>query len=384
MTTLLMTQQQNPELDTFAASPSRPPIVPPVPPGLPGPEGPWSRAQVIALTLAKAEANHLVPWEFLGLVMAEGLDVQASRPVSSEDWRRYWLPPDPFDVSFGLGQHSARYSDEYAAWCRSHGMSPDSAQADVYPGDDVIAAIRDAYFDPYHALDVTAVTYKYWRYNPEVPYLTAAVAYNGPSYYHTPELSPNYRNYRDNGILARSMLGLDGVAPGVPATVDRVFSEDVPDIVTHQANKWSCSVRSVYSGLYQMAARGLTAPVTYGDGGPRDVYEWMVPEYANAEWGLLNHTGSGMATMLRNHGFTAWNRYPSSLSDVQERAGLQPLFLGGLHWGHWVNVRGVEADGTLILENPSPGFAGVADILRDSFARLGDGNGMMSLVGIDI
>jgi hypothetical protein len=381
VTSLLLTQQQASDLDGHTALPI---LVPPIVPGLPGPDGPWSRAQLTALTLSKAETNHLVPWEFLGLMLAEGLNERASRPVSQEDWRRYWLPPNPFDVSFGLGQHAVRYTEEYAVWCRSHGINPDSTQADAYPGDDVIAAIRDAYYNPYHALDVAAVAYKYWRYNPEVPYLTAACAYNGPSYYHAPELSPSYRNYRDSGIQARSMLGLDGVAPGVPAISDRVFSEDVPDIVTHQANNWTCSVRSVYSGLWQMAAKGLTEAVTYGDGGPRDVYDWMVPTYATQATGLLNHTGSGMAAMLRSHGFTAWNQYPSSLADVQAKAGLQPLFLGGITWGHWVNVRGIEADGTLILENPAPGFAGIADLLRDSFSRLGDANGMMSLVGIDV
>ena len=349
-----------------------------------GPPETWTRQQTINVVVGKAEEHALVPWEFLGLIMAEGLSVHASRPVSQEDWRRYWEPPDPFDVSFGLGQKSARYSEEYAAWCRAHGIDPASVAANVYPGDDVIASIRDAYFDPFHALDVAAEGYHYWRYNPEVPYLTAACAYNGPSYYRTPESSPNYRNYRDNGILAREILGLGGVAPGVPVLEDRVFSEDTPNIITHQQNNWSCSVRSVYSGLYQMAARGLTERVTYGDNGPRDVYDWMVPTYATPKDGLLLHTGAGMAAMLRSHGYRATNKYPSTLGDVQERAGLQPVFLGGRRWGHWVNVRGREADGTLILENPMPGYMGIYDALRDSFASLGDSNGHMSMVWIDV
>jgi hypothetical protein len=380
---VLLAQQQTGSLAAHTGLLTVPAVMPALQ-GRPNPDGSWSRDQIISLVLRKADENHFVPWEFLGLMMAEGLDVHASRPVSQEDWRRYWEPPQPFDVSFGLGQHSARYTDEYAAWCRSHGMSPDSAQADAYPGDDVIASIRDAYYDPYHALDVTAVTYRYWRYNPEVPYLTAACAYNGPSYYHRPEASPNYRNYRDSGILARSVLGLDGLAQDVPLIADRVFSEDTPDIVTRQLNDWTCSVRSTYAGLYQMASRGLTQPVTYGDGGSRDVYDWMVPEYAAKGIGLLNHTGAGMADMLRSHGYTAGNLYPASLADVQQRAGRQPVMIGGISWGHWVDVRGIEADGTLILENPAPGWDGVYDLLRDSFPRLGDGQGMMSMVWIDV
>lgn len=350
------------------------------------PLDPWTREQLIALTTMKADEHNLVPWEFLGLIMAEKLDARASRPVAQEDWRSYWEPPYPtFDVSMGLGQRSIRYSDEYAAWCRAHGINPESPAADAYPGDDVIASIRDAYFNPYHALDVAALEYRYWRYNPEVPYLTAACAYNLPGSYHAPEGNPNYKNYRDSGIEARSILGLDGVAAGVPALSERVFGIDVPDIEIRQRNNWTCSVRSVYAGLWQMAQLGLIAPVTYGDGGPRDVYDWMVPSYASEAGGGLHYaTGAGMAEMLRSHGLGSSNQYPSTLADVQARAGLQPVMIGGKAWNHWSYVRGVESDGTLILENPSPGWAGIYDRLRDSIARLGDQDGHVSMVWIDV
>lgn len=347
---------------------------------LPGPDGPWSRSDLIKLIVRKADEHSLVPWEFLGLSIAEGLNPRAARPVAQEDWRRYWEPPEPrFDVSFGLGQKNVRYSDEYAAWCRSHGINPESEAADAYPGDDVIASIRDAYFNPYHALDVAARGYKYWRYNPEVPYLTAASAYNGPSYYHTPEANANYSNYAASGEEAREILGL------IESPIEwRLFSDDVPDILIRQQNNWTCSVRSVFAGLWQLGQMGRYPPVTYGDGGPRDVYDWMVPEYANSEWGLLLHTGAGMVEMLRYHGYSAGNLYPCSLPDVQARAGRQPVMLGGKSWNHWTYVNGVESDGTLILENPMPGWAGIYDQLRDSFARLGDDQGHMSMVWIDV
>lgn len=349
------------------------------------PYGPWTREQLIALTVRKAGEHGLVPWEFLALVIAEGMNARASRPVSQEDWRAYWEPPYPtFDVSFGLGQASVRYSAEYAAWCRAHGINPESTAADAYPGDDVIAAIRDAYFNPYHALDVAAEGYHYWRYNPEVPYLTAACAYNLPASYHRPEGNPNYAHYRTSGLEARDILGLGGIAADTPIYTDRVYGIDVPDIVIRQRNNWTCSVRSVYAGLWQMAQLGLIEPVTYGDGGPRDVYDWMVPQYADPRWGLSLHTGAGMAEMLRSHGLSAGNLYPAGLADVQARAGLQPVMLGGKAWNHWSYVRGVEIDGTLILENPSPGWGGIDDRLRDSLPRLGDENGHVSIVWIDV
>lgn len=387
MVTALLTQQQIPP-DRIGYGGATVPIIPTIPIAAgPGPDGRWTEEQLIALTVTTAVEHHLVPWEFLGLVIAEGMDVYASRPVAQEDWRAYWEPPYPtFDVSFGMGQANVRYTAEYAAWCRAHGIDPDSSAADAYPGDDVIASIRDAYYNPTHALDVSAVGYKYWRYNPEVPYLTAACAYNLPSTYHHPEINPNYANYRDSGLRARHILGLDGPSATVPTPFpDRLYGVDVPDITIHQRNNWTCSVRSVYAGLWQMAQLQLIAPVTYGDGGPRDVYDWMVPQYASeAGGGLHLHTGAGMAEMLREHGLSAHNQYPASLGDVQARAGLQPVMMGGRAWNHWTYVRGLQADGTLVLENPSPGWAGISDLLRDSFARLGDANGMMSMVYIDV
>ncbi len=351
-------------------------------PPVDGPSDPfgeaWPRDRVISLVVDKATEWGLVPWEFLGLILAEGLDVYASRPTSPDQWREYWEPPYPtFDVSFGLGQKNVRYSDEYAVWCVSQGFSADSIRADEYPGADVIAEIRDAYFNPYHALDVAAKGYKYWRYNPSVSYGQAASAYNGPSYYHNPEANRNYGHYMQSGEEAKEILGLG------QQSADRMFYEDVPDIIIRQGNNWTCAVRSTYAGLWQLAEMGKIEAVTYGDGGPRDVYDWLVPRYDNSEWGLLDHTGAGIVEALGNHGISAHNLYPAFLPDVQLRAGSCPVMLGGINWNHWTYVRGLRSDGMLVLENPSPGWGGIGNELRDSFGRLGDRNGAMSLVWID-
>jgi hypothetical protein len=163
-------------------------------------------------------------------------------------------------------------------------------------------------------------------------------------------------------------------------TTDRVYGPDVPDVVTLQRNSWSCAVRSLYVALYELAEKELIPPVTYGDSGPRDVYDWMVPVYDDSSVGLHDHTGAGIVAVLKAHGIAASNAYPVALADVQARAGLQPCLLGGDAWQHWVAVRGLEADGTLILENPSPGWMGVKNELRDSFGRLGP----MAMVWLDV
>lgn len=306
-----------------------------------------TKDEIVALIVAKAGEYGLVPWEFLGGAIAEsGLDPNAER------WGTW---PD---VSFGLFQQTVAFADE-----------GDHSQSDAN-----VAAIRALYEDPVHACDVAAVKFKYWRYNPEVPALTAWVAYNSPGFYHTPESSPNVENYRRALAEAQTMLGA-----ATPST-ERTYGPDVPDSVVRQQNSWSCAVRSTYAALWAMAHEGQGPSVTYGDDGANDVYNWLVPTYDDPSVGLHDHTGSGLVQVLKQHGYAAANLYPASLATVQARAGHQPVLLGGDRWSHWVMVRGVEADGTLILENPAPGFAGISDELRDSFDRLGP----MAMVWIDV
>ena len=105
-----------------------------------------------------------------------------------------------------------------------------------------------------------------------------------------------------------------------------------------------------------------------------------MPRYDSPAVGLHAADGSGLVELLRAHGYAADRLYPCLLSDVQARAGRQPVLLGGRVWNHWVYVNGLESDGTLILENPSPGFGGISHQLRDSFTRLGP----MTMIWIDL
>lgn len=298
-----------------------------------------TRDEIIALIVDKANANGEAPWEILGGCIAESaLDPNAAR-----------LGTWP-DVSFGLLQQTVKYADE--------GDQSDSPEN--------IDLIRRLYSDPAHALDVGIGKFKYWRHNPDMPALTAWVAYNSPGFYHTPEQSPNVDNYRAGLAEARRILGIPD-----EATADRLYVPDVPDEVILQKNNWSCAVRATYAALWALAAKGKIEAVTYGDEGPRDVYAWMVPEFDDPSVGLKLADGSGLVEMLARHGITAHAEYPTTLTAVQARAGYQPVLLGGRAWNHWVLVNGLEPDGTLILENPSPGFGGISGELRDSFDRLG-------------
>jgi len=333
----------NPDrLQLFLSPPTVQPAPIPAPEPIPQPEPepqPMTRDEIIALIVDKANANGLVPWEFLGGAIAESkLDPQAWRQAIWPDW------------SAGLYQQTVLYADE----------------GDHTASDENVALIKRLYFDPVHACDVAAVKFKYWRYNPEVPALTAWCAYNLPASYHEPESNPNIENYRAGLAEARRILGIPD-----EASADRRYVPDVPDEVILQRNNWSCAVRSTYAALWALAQRGKIEAVTYGDEGPRDVYDWMVPEFDDPSVGLHRADGSGLVEMLARHGITAHAEYPTTLSAVQARAGYQPILLGGRAWNHWVLVSGLEPDGTLILENPSPGFGGISGELRDSFDRLG-------------
>jgi len=154
---------------------------------------------------------------------------------------------------------------------------------------------------------------------------------------------------------------------------DRVLP-DVPDELVRQRNDWTCAVRSTYAALWEMAEMKLAPPVTYGDGGARDVYEWMVPEIDSSDVGLHFADGHELEDLLQERGYSTGRTVGATLADVQAKAGVVPTLLGFKRWGpagHWVYCRGVEPDGTLILENPAGTYDGLSDRLRDSFGRIG-------------
>lgn len=155
---------------------------------------------------------------------------------------------------------------------------------------------------------------------------------------------------------------------------DRVYGPVPPSSVVRQQNDWSCAVRATYAALWQMSQNGLIPAVTYGDGGPHDVYNLLVPTYDDSNVGLHDHTGAGIVKALNSWGIEAHNQDNVTLADVQAKAGKMPVLIGGRHFGpegHWVEVIGQEDDGTLILANPAGTYVGISDRLRDSFNKLG-------------
>lgn len=177
-------------------------------------------------------------------------------------------------------------------------------------------------------------------------------------------------------IAIAAALGADQPQPAAGA----LYGPDVPDSIIRQRNNWSCAVRSTFAALWSMAQQGQGEPVTYGDGGPRDVYDWMVPAIDDSSAGLHDHTGAQLAALLRSKGYAASSAYPVTLAQVRERAGHQPVMVGGDAWNHWVMVRGVTDDGGLVLENPMPGHQAINDYMRDSWGR----RGPFAMVWIDL
>lgn len=343
----------------------------------------WTRPQLVALTVDTAKAHGLVPWEFLGGMLAEGFDPAASRPVEQKDWRRYWegvTPDTRFDVSFGLGQKNVRYSEPYAEWCRSVGLDPSSEQADQYPGDEVIAGVKTKFLDPAYALEVAAKGYHYWRYDPEVEPLKAWVAYNGPVYYRgwtrldgtkvTWQDSPNLENYRRGLAEARRLLGESETVTFNPNTRLILQNDD-----------WSCFITSVRMAL---EAYGRTPSEQWAesqvlkdnvesealgllDASARPAAAWVTTQYSNPAEGTPALVAEAIPQV--------------TFSRLAELAGTTGLVAGGRRFGsggHWVFIRGFDrARDVLLLGNPAPGYNGVdQELSEDQFNARGPWSAM--------
>ena len=129
----------------------------------------------------------------------------------------------------------------------------------------------------------------------------------------------------------------------MPATAVRTYDSSFP--VQTQPDDFSCSI---YTAAWVVQSAGIDVP-------PETMRGFMMPGLVSEADGLLDRTGSGLVRLFRDRfGLAATNR-DVSFDEVAERAGKQPIALGGHNWfnrvGHWVGVR--RFDGTsLILANP--------------------------------
>ena len=148
-----------------------------------------------------------------------------------------------------------------------------------------------------------------------------------------------------------------------PATAGRLrFEPNTPTELQRQ--DWTCSIRSTMWVL-----KSLGVEVT-----PEDAQDAMSPQYVRSDVGLLDASGAGIVEVLRERwGIAAFNRAPVSFDDVANWAGRYPMALGGRAWYHWTAVRGINADGNLVLANPGgtgPRY-GQQTLNRQQFEDLG-------------
>lgn len=152
------------------------------------------------------------------------------------------------------------------------------------------------------------------------------------------------------------------------------FNRDLATVL--QLNDFSCSI-----GAIGWCLNSIGIPESQ-----QALLARMVPGLVSPNDGLLNSTGSTLAAFMRDDfGLAAQNQGQISFDEVAQRAGRQPLAIGGRNWfggiGHWVAVRGFEG-GRLLLANPGgtgPNF-GQQSLNQSEF----DQRGTFAAVWIDL
>jgi len=129
----------------------------------------------------------------------------------------------------------------------------------------------------------------------------------------------------------------------MPTTSIQTYDSSFP--VQIQPDDFSCSI---YTAAWVLQSVGIDVP-------PETMRGFMVPGLVSAQLGLLDRTGAGLVRLFRDQfGLDASNR-EVSFDELAERAGQQPIALGGHNWsngvGHWVGVRRFDGS-SLILANP--------------------------------
>jgi hypothetical protein len=136
------------------------------------------------------------------------------------------------------------------------------------------------------------------------------------------------------------------------------FAASTPTVT--QRKSWDCSAASLAWLL-----DSIGQPTSEDD-----AISLLGPGRINADSGLLDASGGGVAAALASKGISASNG-SISFEDACGRAGDMPLMVGGLGWNHWSGVRGCDGQ-ALQLANPAPGWQGVGDQLsKAQFGTLG-------------
>lgn len=185
------------------------------------------------------------------------------------------------------------------------------------------------------------------------------------------------------GPATIGIVGMRGVDPnfywaGTPAhewdylkekpvpTPQLPFNPDAK--ITPQPDDWSCAVRS---------AQWLLRSIGRNPGDQWVVSQLIDGGLVTRESGLQDGSGAALAAWITREygaegGWTAASANPVTFDDVAAGAGINPTLIGGRAWNHWSGVRGMNADGTLALANPSDGWRGVGQSMsRVQFDALG-------------
>lgn len=101
-------------------------------------------------------------------------------------------------------------------------------------------------------------------------------------------------------------------------------------------------------------------------------YAFQSQGLATPQLGLLDGTGAGIVGWLAQQPLTATNSRVS-YSDLLERDWSCPLIMGSSRWYHWVGVRGVDQEGTILLANSAPGWGDIwQELSHADFRRFDD------------
>ncbi|MCC6224713.1 MAG: hypothetical protein IT201_14615 [Thermoleophilia bacterium] len=321
------------------------------------------REQLISLSSRTADRFRIPRLLMLGCAIAEsGLDPSARRPGRPDQDEEYWP-----DVSFGAWQQTVRWAPEYRG-------------GDDFPGPEEISRVGSLYLDPCHASEVAArnLAAKFHDASPTLDLenlLRDLCEYNWPAGHErawTPETEANYRRGLAEAALILSGQSVPAETPVPEQPGDRVFNPDQP--VERQRLDWTCAIRAT---TWVLKSVGVSIAA-------EELHDIMVPGLVNADVGLRDGSGAGIADLLRDRfGLPAANVSPVSWGAVTSMAGTRPIALGGHGWGssgHWVAVRRFR-DGVLELANPATGLTyGGETLSRQQF----DERGWWSMVWVDV
>ena len=312
------------------------------------------QSEIIAISNRLADEYGIPRLAMLACAVAESdLVWCARRPRDAADDQRYWP-----DVSAGVWQQTVAWSPEFSA-AGGGGTSP-------YPGPIVTSQILSQYYDPEHAGQVAAPQIKVWLAAEGGDILRGLCRYNWPA--QDPDRNPNNANYARGLRTAAELLAGTSGAADTRRPPPPTYNPDTPQLL--QPNNWACSVFSA-----TMALNSVGIPDDW-----RTVRERLGARVTQ-EYGLMNATGAGLASLFAEYGFRADYDPDASWEEVLRRAGRQPVCLGGRAWNHWTFVRSVDDDGDVVLGNPAPIWREVGQVLqRHEFDRWGG----WSMVWIDV